>query len=104
MAIDQVLPNASRVASPFQLQRDDLRIGLTGAERALPIGPVLVFPNKKPVVTEVAGFESAPSESVVTLMAGFELVESVVTKVAAFASEFWPQLPCLRTTIPAALR
>jgi len=37
VAIDQVLPNARRVASPFKLQRDDLRIGLTGAERALHI-------------------------------------------------------------------
>jgi len=39
-------------------------------------------------------------------MAAFEsaLSESVVTKVAAFASEFLPELPGLRITIPADLR
>ena len=51
--------------------------------------------GKKPVITEVAGFE---------LLAGFELSEPVVTKVAGFGRDFGPQLPGERTTIPDDLR
>jgi hypothetical protein len=47
------------------------------------------------VITEVAGFE---------LLAGFELSEPVVTKVAGFGRDFGPQLPGERTTIPDDLR
>jgi hypothetical protein len=60
------------------------------------------------VITEVAGFElldgCGPQEPVITSMAGFELPEPVITKVAAFARDFSPQLPGERITIPEDLR
>jgi hypothetical protein len=64
--------------------------------------------GEKPVVTEVAGFEFGPScivlGPVVTSMAVFAPDEPVVTKVAAFARDFSPQLPGNRIVTPARRR
>jgi hypothetical protein len=65
-----------------------------------------VSEGKKPVITEVAGFElSAGSpEPVVPSTAGLGPSDPVITKVAGFGRDFGPQLPGERTTIPDDLR
>jgi hypothetical protein len=56
----------------------------------------------------LAGFELSaglePEKPVITSMAGFELSESPVTEVAAFAGALRPQPPGLRSAIPADLK
>jgi hypothetical protein len=56
--VNQILPDAHRVAAPRQLQLDHLAIRFTGTCRALAIrSGGAVTPGKKPVVTSLAGFE-----------------------------------------------
>jgi hypothetical protein len=61
----------------------------------LSVGSVGVFANKKPVVTKVAGFDFSSEDGP---------TEPVVIEVAAFESDFGPQVPGQRTTIPADRR
>lgn len=52
----------------------------------------------------VAGATPEGKKPVITEVVGFELPEPVNTKVAAFARDFSPQLPGERITIPDDLR
>jgi len=86
--IDQILPDAHRVAAPRQFQLDHLPVRFTGSGGTLASLFRWCFATKKPVITSLAGFELSAAvaleKPVITSLAGFELSEPVVTEVAAF--------------------
>ena len=102
--IDQILKDPHRVAPALKLQRD---LGAVRSQALDEYGPDLedaLIPFKKPVVTSMAGFESATQKPVITSLAGFELSEPVITSLAAFAGGLRPQPPGVRRAIPADLK